>query len=184
MKDRIDIFAYLETLTKKPVPTRLTALDDEVLGDIEVLLSDVLERERAGLDSLFSSMTHTMKYIPNLLLQSLTTRYIEPPIAARICEDLSVKQSVGVANGLDSLYVAQTCEYMSAQYAAELVSLMNKKKASAALALVLANSPHVAVAVFENLSRKTLVSLVSSADIKAVSAAELGSRRDELLALY
>jgi len=184
MNDRKEFIARLETLTQKTVPKRLQQLDDAALSDLESLLEDILERERAGLDSLFSSMTHTMKYIPNLLLQSLTARYIEPPIAARICEELSVKQSVGVANGLDSAYVSETCSFMSPAYAAELLAAMNKKKARAALVLVVANFPRVAIAVLEHLPPNHLAALVSKNDLQRISNKELFEKRDALISLF
>jgi len=181
---REEFIANLEALTQKAVPKSIQGLDDATLDDLERLLDDVLERERAGLDSLFSSMTHTMKYIPNLLLQSLTARYIEPPIAARICEELSVKQAVGVANGLDSAYVSATCAYMSPAFAAELLAAMNKKKARAALVLVVANFPRVAIAVLEHLPPNHLAALVSKNDLQSISNKALLKKRDALISSF
>lgn len=177
------ILAHFDSLTEEALPDALRSLDDDQLQQLEVFLDAVLEKERAGLDNLFTSITHTMKFIPNLLLQTITAKYIEPPIAARITAKLTMKQSVAIANGLSADYVAETNRYMEAHHAAELLHNMSPKKARVALAVCLEKYPERALDVMSCLPDSVLKKLVSKRDLKNLSDSfdELG--RSQLLAL-
>lgn len=175
--------AYFDSLTEEALPDAITSLEEAQLQQLEAFLNAVLEKERAGLDNLFTSITHTMKFIPNLLLQTITAKYIEPPIAARITAKLTMKQSVGIANGLSAEYVAETNRYMEAHHAAELLQNMAPKKAREALSVCLNKYPQRALDLMACLPDSALKKLVSKQDLKNLpdSFDELG--RQQLLAL-
>lgn len=171
----------LEELMDREVDEALQSLDDQQLDAVKACVDSILERERAGLDSLFSSMTHTMKFIPNLLLQSLTARYIEPPIAARICDKLTLKQAVAVANGLKPEYLAETNSYMASHQAAELLSGMQKKKASQTLVYAITHYPAKAIDVMVCLEKAALNALIKQHHLDQFAYEE---HRDRALALF
>ena len=178
------VLAHLQSLTEQGLPEILVELDDDSLNAVEDLVAGILEKERAGLDSLFSSMTHTMKFIPNLLLQTLTSKYIEPPIAARITAKLTTKQAVAIANGLKPEYVAETNRYMEGHHAAELLEKMNTKKAKQALLYCIENYPSKALDVMECLEDSVLSNLASRSALKGMSGEFDIERRDRLIELF
>ena len=176
MSEKQQLLAYLDDLMVSSKHSKaISDLDEKSLSAIKSLVEDILERERAGLDSLFSSMTHTMKFIPNLLLQTLTIRYIEPPIAARITEKLTLKQAVAVANGLKAEYVAETSCYLTGVKAAELLTGMQTRKASKALAATIECHPERALVVMENLHSTVLKKL---ADRRQLSLLNIDDQED------
>lgn len=132
---------YLESLSDQCLSKEIRSLDAKALDEVTELVTQVLKKEGAGLDSLFDSMTHTMKYIPNVLLQSLTRKYIEPPIAARIASRLTLKQSLGVVGGLSPGYIAQTTHYLDTELAGEILAGMKRSKAIAVLQALAVEAP-------------------------------------------
>lgn len=182
MSEKQNTLVYLESLIESgEVAEEIRQLDEQTLLAVRQLVDKILERERAGLDSLFSSMTHTMKFIPNMLLQTLTARYIEPPIAARITVKLSNKQAVAVANGLKPDYVADTSRYMPAYEAAKLLAGMQTKKASKAIAYALMHHPQTALAIIECLDQQLFNRLVDLEQIRKLPDKAL---RERLLEMY
>ena len=157
---RQDILDHFRTLSESGIPEEVERLTIEELKTVNELIEGILLKERAGLDSLFSVMTHTMKFIPNILLVSLTSKYIEPPISARICAHLTLKQAVSIANGLNASYVAETSRYMEPDLSAELLSQMKKAKGRDALKVMNEKHPQHAQRIISKLSsydRKQLV---------------------------
>jgi len=154
-KCRSDV-EYLESLADSAMPEGIADLSPEVLSQFILLVDDILIKERAGLDGLFDSMTHGMKFIPNLLLQTLTNKYIEPPIAARIASRLSFKQSLGITSGLPIPYIVEAARYLETGLAAELVEGMNKKKSVPVLGTLAERYPLRALDVCSHVSDKLL----------------------------
>ena len=128
-KNKQQNLAGLAQLVDKQLPDLLHKLDTNEIEELYSWVSVVLEKERAGLDKLFSAMTHTFKYIPNFLLIAITNKYIEAPIAARITERLSLKQAVSIASGLPASYVGETSLYLEHKFSAELLAALPKKLA-------------------------------------------------------
>ena len=131
-----EILERLSDLSSVELSREIESFSLEQLREVSNLVDGILDKERAGLDSLFAVMTHTMKFIPNLLLISLTPKYIEPPIAARICAELTVKQAVSIANGLRPEYVAEASRYMSLELAKQVLTNMKSTKALKALSVL------------------------------------------------
>jgi hypothetical protein len=120
---------FLERLTDDSLPVFIESLSAEHTEVIHSWVSNILEKDRAGVDRLFESMTQTIKYIPNFILVAITHKYIEPPIAARITAKLKLKQSVGIASGLPAAYIGETAVYLENEYASILLSALPKKQA-------------------------------------------------------
>lgn len=178
--ERERILAELAAMSDTPLPVQLSDFDEATLAVVEQLVSGIVERERAGMDGLFSSITHTMKFIPNVLLQTLTGKYIEPPIAARIASYLTLNQATGIANGLKPEYLAHSCAYMDAYKAAELLGSMQPRKAKAALELAVRMFPEKALDLMECLEESVLAKLITK-DVLSKLDANLAPRTKVLL---
>jgi len=120
---------FLEQLTEESLPDFFCELSEDDTQNIHAWVSCVLEKERSGLDQFFGSMTQTFKYIPNFLIISITNKYVEPPIAARITEKLTIKQAVSIAIGLSPEYVGETAVYIESKFAAQLLAALPKRQA-------------------------------------------------------
>lgn len=146
---------YLATLIDAPTPAFLNELPSEQLNELRHYVEAVVTRDEAGLDKLFESMSMMMKFIPNFILHSLTPKYTEPAIAARITAKLTVKQSLGVTGGLPSDYVGETSVYMKPQHAAEILQGLKKDKIKSIVAYMVEKHPLKALDIFEYLSEET-----------------------------
>jgi len=120
---------YFEQLTDASLPAFFDSLDEQETEQVRQFIDGVLEKERTGLDSLFESMSQTLKYIPNFILHALTVRYISPPVAARITVKLVLKQALSVADGLPPEFIGETAVYMENDFAAIFLEGLPKKKA-------------------------------------------------------
>lgn len=124
-----------------PVPEPLQNLNKADLALVEAWLNTRIEeqieaaiiQERAGMDKLFASMGHAIKFIPNAISARLCTHYIEPAICARIAKELEPRAAAGIANHLSAAYAVQTCQYLTAQEQADLLVLMKPKSVNAVL---------------------------------------------------
>lgn len=179
-----EVLAFLDSLSEKPLSAKIKSLDAKSLAAVNALVEDILERERAGLDSLFSSMTHTMKFIPNILLQTLTAKYIEAPIAAKITAKLTSRQAVGIANGLKADYVAEASRYMEPHHAAELLANMANRKARASLECLIEISPGKAIDLMQCLGRDNLLRLVEKKSLLALQDKVDAKQVEQLLSLW
>ena len=158
-------FELLENLSDKPLPSNIQSFDVDQLKHVQQLVENVLEKDRAGLDGLFDSMSQTFKYIPNFLLLAITNKYIEPPIAARITVRLSIKQSVTIANGLPDEYVSKTAVYLEDAYASALLCALAKNKAQNIIGLLFESHPLKAIDILGHASEKFIKKLTGFSDV-------------------
>jgi hypothetical protein len=113
---------HLERLSELPLSESFQSFSEAQLEEVNSLVEEILEKERAGLDRFFESMSQTLKFIPNFIILAITTKYIEPPVAARITVKLPLKNSVAIAKGLSVEYISETAIYMDDEYAASLLT--------------------------------------------------------------
>ena len=132
------------------------------------------------MDGLFQSMSQTMKYIPNFLLQSLAQKFIEPPIAARITVRLTLKQATGVAAGLPPEYVAECALYLDNPYAAEFLSALPKKHRALCIQALMERYPLKALDVLAYADNAVLTQLKPT-NLVALEQLELNSQRLSVL---
>ena len=151
--------AYLEKLTGETLPEFFNNLSADDAESLHEWVNLVVAKERAGLDKLFDAMTHTFKYIPNFILIAITNKYIEPPIAARITEKLSLKQAVSIAAGLSIDYISETSLYLDSEFAAGLLQALPKKQAKLIVESLVKKHPLTVLDVFSYADKK-LVNLV------------------------
>lgn len=140
-----------------------------------------MRRDEAGLDKLFVSMSMMMKFIPNFILHSLTPKYTEPSIAARITSKLTIKQSVGITAGLPSDYVGETSVYLAPRHAAEILEGLKKDKIKSIVEYMVVNHPLKALDITEHLSADTLKLCALFTSRINVDEANLSSTRKAML---
>lgn len=155
MSKKQEHIEFFESLSERDLPQALSKMSEANLEAMKDYMEGILEKERAGLDRLFESMSPTMKYIPNFLLVALTKKFIDAPIAARITEKLQMKQAVSVAGGLSSDYVAQVAFYLEADLAAELLQALPKKFAKEVLAELANTHPLCLLDILSHANTKT-----------------------------
>ncbi len=162
----------IEALTQLPVPRSVRELDERDLEAVADYLERVLQRERAGMDGLFQSMSQTMKYIPRFLLQSLAQKFIEPPIAARITTHLSLKQSVGIAAGLPAAYIADSALYLEPAFAAEFICALPAKHRANCWEALAQRHPMLTLSLLVHVEERLLKKLPISA-VLSLSESEM-----------
>jgi hypothetical protein len=74
---------YLDRLqlklgNEKTIPELFQSLETEQLEELDAFTEAVVENHLQGLDKLMSSMTQSMKYIPNVFLQMMAKKYVDP----------------------------------------------------------------------------------------------------------
>ncbi len=172
---------YIVELTDEPAPAFLDTLSEAQLHELRVYIEAIVKRDEAGLDKLFESMSLMMKFIPNFILHSLTPKYTEPAIAARITNKLTIKQSVGVTAGLPVDYVAETSVYMKPHHAAEILEALKGEKIKAIVEYMIVKHPLKALDISEYLSEKTLKHFAPFAGHFLLNENELSAKRKAAL---
>ncbi len=166
----------LKRLTHLDVPADFQKLDARSRRAVLAYVEQVVEQERAGMDRLFESISHTMKYIPNFLLQAITQKYIDPPIAAKITVKLKLKDAIGIANGLPAEYVAESARYLESEYAAQFLGGLNNKLQKAVVDVLARRYPIVMLDIYQYVDAKTQRSLRFPQGINVPDAALTPSR--------
>ena len=178
MKKNNSNLDYLAELTEIPTPAFIHALPTEQLAQLRQYVEAVVTQDEAGLDKLFESMSMMMKFIPNFILHSLTPKYIEPAIAARITRKLSLKQSLGVCTGLPVDYIAETSVYMQPQKAADIFEGLKKSKADAVAEYMVINHPAKALDILEHSSDEMIKISAQYIDSMQIDENSLSDKRN------
>jgi len=137
IKDREQHIEFLETISEQNLSDIFDDLDDRQVKEISILVELILDKERSGLDKFFDSISQTLKYIPNFITLTITNKYIDPAVAARITAKLALKQSVSIAKGLPASYIANTAVFMDNEAAAALLFSLPKKNIKLIMAEIL-----------------------------------------------
>ncbi len=179
MMSREDLMEALRHHIDAPLPESFEEMSLQQLKDVRAYLDDVMVQEREGLDKMFGSISHTLKYIPNFIIHAVTLKFIDPPVAARISNQLELKQAISVSSGLPPDYVAEAAHYMDSQLAAEILVGLPKRKSSRVFAEFVDRSPYRALDVLACLEdrwfhffREQSVSFDVSEDQLSVSRRE------------
>jgi len=181
MSSQQDNLNYLAELTETSTPSFFNALSEENLNELKAYIDTVVNQDEAGLDKLFESMSMMMKYIPNFILHSITPKYIEPSIAARITSKLTVKQSLGITSGLPVEYIGDTAAFLDSQHAADILSSIKKNKIEQIIAYVVNNHPLKALDIFEHVSKDILKIAKPLIQSSTFDEASLSNARREIL---
>lgn len=182
-QQREDIIEYLEHHLDDALPAEVFEMDVTALHALEQVVDGVLEKERAGFDRFFESMSQTLKYIPNFLVLAITNKYIDPPIAARITSKLPLKNAVAIAKGLSHGYISQTACYMDDRYAAELLAKLPKKQVRQVLEQMLCDHPLKMLDILA-YADKPIVKLLSRHEgLESLRQREISKHRQKVLAM-
>ena len=149
-------FDYLLELTETPPPAFLSDLSEENLTQLHNFVETIIKQEEEGIDKLFESMSMMMKFIPNFILHSITPKYIEPSIAARITNKLTVKQALGVTSGLPIEYIGDTAAFLDSHHAGNILSGLKTNKIETVIEYVLNKHPLKALDIFEYVTDSML----------------------------
>lgn len=147
---------YLIELTENDIPSFVNTLSSNDVHELRSYIQEIVNRDEAGLDKLFESMSMMMKFIPNFILHSLTPKYIEPAIAARITNKLTVKQALGVTTGLPIEYIGETSAFMDSRHAADILVGLKHKSLDKVVEYVFQNHPLKALDILEHVSGSAL----------------------------
>lgn len=147
---------YLIELTEAPPPAFFNDLSEENLTQLHNFVETIIKQDEEGLDKLFESMSLMMKFIPNFILHSITPKYIEPSIAARITNKLTVKQALGVTSGLPIEYIGDTAAFLDSHHAGNILSGLKTNKIENVIQYVLKKHPLKALDIFEYVTDSIL----------------------------
>jgi hypothetical protein len=147
---------YLAGLTETTSPSFLHELSEHDVSQLKEYMVSIIDKNEAGLDKLFESMSMMMKFIPNFILHTITPKYIEPSIAARITSKLTLKQSVGVTAGLPVEYIGDTAAFLESQLAANILSGNRKSKIEKIITYMVDKYPLKALDIIEHFSADIL----------------------------
>ncbi len=148
---------YLDNLSIKAaseqdLPHFFQSLDKEQLCEINDFTEAVIERHLQGLDKLMSSITQSMKYIPNVFLQMMAKKYVDPIFSARLTQKMKIKDVVSLTKGMPIEYVGEvTGHQVDNELSAEIMTQMKKKDIEPIMAYVCQHHPAKAVDIGEHL---------------------------------
>ena len=138
---------YIDSLklklgSEKSMPELLQSLDAEQLSELEKFTEGVIENHLQGLDKMMNSMTQSMKYIPNVFLQMMAKKYVDPIFSARLTQKMKIKDVISLTKGMPIDYVGEvTAHQDDTELSAQIMTQMKKKDIEPILAYVCENHP-------------------------------------------
>lgn len=149
-----DPVEFLETLTEDRLPEFVVELSPDEQAQLKLFVESLIERQNAGLDRLFEAMGLAMGYIPRFALVSMTRRFIEPPICARITRILDLKQIVRVGNSMPPEYLVEVTRYQSNDLAAQILHALTPELVESALVGLTRDYPYRAIDLYAHVGRR------------------------------
>lgn len=169
------LLAHLESVANTTLPDRFYGLKENELKDLVTYADNIVAFQSAGLDKLFKSISLTMKYIPNFVLVSLTKRFLEPPLAARVTQKLTMKQVTAVGNDLTADYLAEVCLYQDNQLSADIFAALKPRHAEDILSLLCEQHPTKILDLYPKLTGTQQRWVLKTLSPQSVSKADLVS---------
>lgn len=134
-------------------PSFFQDLSEEQLAELHQYTESVIERHLQGLDKLMNSMTQSMKYIPNMFLQMMAKKYVDPIFSARLTQKMQIKHVVALTKGMPIEYVGEvTAHQKDNRLSAEIMTHMKKKDIEPIMAYVCDKHPVKALDIGQYLS--------------------------------
>jgi len=113
---------------QEAIPSWFKTLDDQQLDELCAYMDHASGKQMHAVDNMMNSMAQSMKYIPNMFLQMMAKKYVEPNLSARLTQKMSMKQVVGLTKGMPIDYIGEVAACQSDNaYAAEIMAQMKKK---------------------------------------------------------
>jgi|GEM_PF-4369988 len=148
---------YLDRLqlklgNEKTIPKLFQSLETEQLEELDAFTEAVVENHLQGLDKLMSSMTQSMKYIPNVFLQMMAKKYVDPIFSARLTQKMKIKDVISLTKGMPIEYVGEvTAHQDDIELSAQIMTQMKKKDIEPILAYVCEHHPVKAIDIGQHL---------------------------------
>lgn len=153
---------YIDSLqlklgSKQNIPELFKNLDTQQLEELEQFTEAVIENHLQGLDKLMNSMTQSMKYIPNVFLQMMAKKYVDPIFSARLTQKMKIKDVISLTKGMPVEYVGEvTAHQDDTALSAQIMTQMKKKDIEPILAYVCENHPVKALDIGQHLDNNFL----------------------------
>lgn len=177
-----DYLEFLERLSDQPVPELLRSAKDRAA--VQRWVQGVLDNERAGMDRMFESISHTLRFIPNVIINAITVKYIDAPIAARITAKLSIKQAAPLADGLPVEYIAESTAHLEPRLAAQLLAAMKPKRVKLVIERMMTQHPHKVLDIFAFADSALFVLVKPDRAFLQQSEEGMSSARQQVLARF
>jgi len=171
--ENVENLEYLSTVSDAKLPEFVKDLPQDAVQELREYVNGVVEHETAGLDKFFESISTTMKYIPTFITLSVVKKYVEPPVAARISEKITLKQTLKIANGVSVEYTGEVARFLNNEVAGEILSSLDEKKAKETMEYVAQNYPLKALDVVEYLPEPFLKNMKSILDLNVFEGMDL-----------
>jgi hypothetical protein len=168
-----ELINHLEVIANAELPHRFYQYKKDELRELVHYADNIVDFQNAGLDKLFESMSLTMKYIPNFVLISLTQRYLEPALAARITQKLTMKQITTVGNGLPADYLAEVSRYQEVQLSARIFEKLDQQHSLAILKVLCIKRPLKVLDLYASLITRHQQFVADELDLTTINEKEL-----------
>lgn len=145
MDSQLSDIEYLETRTEDGLPSFLSDLSEADHAAMRRYVEAIIDRQEAGLNRLFEAMGAAMGFIPKIAIVSLTLRFVEPPICARITRVLEFKQIIRIGNALPVDYLVEVSRYQATDLAASIVQGLKPDLAQSVLMGLTVQYPYHAI---------------------------------------
>lgn len=166
---------HLESLANGELPSSFYKYSENELQELADYADKVVEFQNAGLDKLFESMSLTMKYIPGFVLISLSNRFLEPPLAARITRKLKLKQITAMGNELSPDYLAEVSFFQEVTLSARIFAALKKNHASNVLIILSKRYPLKTLDLYPHLSTELKKIIIKNLPLDHINISELHS---------
>lgn len=153
-QNKSSMLEHLARLEGQKLPDHILDLSKDEVESVVHLVDSILEKERAGLDKFFNSVSQTLKYLPNFLILALTNKYIDAPIAARITSKLPTKQVINIAKGLGARYLGDAAVFMDPEIAALIIKSLPTKNAKGMISYMLDTHPISVLDIFAHADKR------------------------------
>jgi len=178
-KDKSLMLEHLARLDGKDLSSHILELSEGEIKSVVQLVDNILEKERAGLDKFFNSVSQTLKYLPNFLILALTNKYIDAPIAARITSKLPTKQVTNIARGLDAEYLGEAAVFMEPETAAIIIKSLPTKNAKGMILYMLETHPLSALDIFSHADKRLFKLVSPPSSFSSIDTDKLNETRQE-----
>lgn len=167
------LLKHLETLANQELPESFYRYKEAEIKHIVRFADDVVAFQTAGLDKLFESMSLAMKYIPNFVLVSLTKRFLEAPLAARITQKITVSQAVTVGDGLPADYLAEVTIYQEPHLSATILAKLCRPHALDILSILCQRNPLKVLDMYSLLTSELQHFVKDTINIRSIDEEDL-----------
>ncbi|EDY86913.1 conserved hypothetical protein [gamma proteobacterium HTCC5015] len=166
----------------QPLPNIFSQLSDSDLEATHHYVDQVIERHMQGLDQLMLSMVQSMKFIPNVFLQMMAKRYVDPVFAARLTNLMDVRRTVALTKGMPVAYLGEvTAHQRDNALSATILSHLKTKDIEPIVRYIVEHYPGKALDIAHHLPDSLLRKVAQYLDANRFDASHLNDDRRELL---